>query len=58
MYWNSMKISQVRANYYFEFLRIIVIYMLPILYTALAKYDSHVNYYYHADFSAKIINNN
>jgi len=36
-----MKIAQVRANYYFEFLRIRV--MLP-MHTTLAKYDSHVNY--------------
>jgi len=35
-----MKIAQVRANYYFEFLTIIV--MLPI-HTALTKYDSLVN---------------
>jgi len=33
-----MKIAQVRANYYFVFLRIIV--LLPML-TALEKYDSH-----------------
>ena len=45
-----MKIAQVRGNYYFEFLRIIVV--LPT-HTALAKYDPHVNY-----FSAKIKNNN
>jgi len=50
-----MKIAKVRANYYFEFLRIIV--MLP-MHTALAKYDLHVNYYNHADFWAKIKNNN
>jgi len=50
-----MKIANVRANYYFEFLRKIV--MLP-MHTALAKYDSHVNYYKHFDFSIKIKNNN
>jgi len=42
-----MKIAQVRVNYYFEFLRIIV--MLP-MHTALAKYDSHVNYHNHTGF--------
>jgi len=33
-----MKIAQVRVNYYFEFLRIIV---LLLMHTALIKYDSH-----------------
>ena len=52
-----MKIAQVRANCYFEFLRIIV--MLGTYDAkALTKYDSHVNYYNHADFSPKTKNNN
>jgi len=50
-----MKIGRIRANYYFEFLRIIV---MLLMHTALAKYDWHVNYYNHADSSAKIKNNN
>jgi len=48
-----MKIAQVRANYYFEFLRIIV--MLP-MHMALAKYGYHVNYTIRLIF--KIKNNN
>jgi len=36
-----MKIALVGANYYFDFLRIIVLLPICNMHTAIAKYDSH-----------------